>query len=383
MRIKSSSSRRVSLALLAAAALVARSAPVRTAQAPAVPAAAAAEKAEADLQFDAAAAKLYRIIEEDPRAADVPALRLRLARLLAITGETGRALLQAQQAKEQGADPLRAEATNLTTLLARRLRATAVFLPASTALPVRGLPSLDSPSAIDIHGNESLVADEGAGRAFRISGDVATPLPNVPDLSAAAYLPDGGIVSSGKQGLAIGATTFSGTWGGKPRQVHKVRAIAAVGPDELVIVDRDYDGVLRCQVAKASCVPWGVPGKARTVKVGASGFVYVLDDHEEAVRVLDRNGRPVAAVGGQGSQKLNAIDIAVDSAHGLYVLDRQTRRVEAYLLRSTGAGALSIVPLAGAAVRQDLVKNPAALGITADGSVLVAGRGEPRLVKLQ
>src|SRR4051794_34998951 len=96
MRIKSSSSRRVSLALLAAAALVARSAPVRTAQAPAVPAAAAAEKAEADLQFDAAAAKLYRIIEEDPRAADVPALRLRLARLLAITGETGRALLQAQ-----------------------------------------------------------------------------------------------------------------------------------------------------------------------------------------------------------------------------------------------------------------------------------------------
>ena len=100
--------------------------------------------------------------------------------------------------------------------------------------------------------------------------------------------------------------------------------------------------------------------------------------------MLDPTGKVIAALGG-GAQKYGEIvDIAVDRAWGLYVLDKETRRLDLVSLRADRANAISIVSMASALVPNDgdtSLKNPSALGILPDGTVIVAGRGTTRVLR--
>ena len=352
-------------------------------------------KAESALRFDLATDRLYQLIVEHPSSPDAWSARTRLAKLLALIGEVPSALLECQALRNEtpAEHALRQPAFDMATLLARRLRVATSppYFSGAGGVVLRGMPATDEPTHIDVAPSGNLlIADAGLGRAFAVTAGVATVLPTGQDVTAAAFMSDGRTVTADKAGIAIGgarALWFNGTWGGKVRQMKKTRSLAALSTGDLLVVDKDYDGLLRCK-SDGTCVVWGPPGKLRAVTVGASDFVYLLDDKQQSVRVLDPTGRVVATIGPMfGGVKFGEIvDIAVDRAFGLYILDKETRRVEILALRADRANALTMVPVGFAMVPQDGesgMKNPSAIGVMPDGSVLVAGRSSARLLGFQ
>lgn len=351
--------------------------------------------AEAALRFDVATARLYQIVVEHPRSADAWPARARLAKLLALAGEWPTSLLECQGLRnELPADhAFRQPAFDLATTMARRLRLAgyAAYFSGATSAALRGLASTDESTHIDVAPNGNmLIADSGQGRAVAVTAGVAATLPTGQDVTAAAFMPDGRTITADKTGIAIGggkAAWFSGAWGGKTRQLKKTRSLAAMSNGDLLVVDKDYDGLLRCKV-EGTCVPWGPLGKARVVAVGASDFVFVLDDKQQAVRVLDNTGRVAVVMGPTfaGLHLGEVVDIAVDRAYGLYILDKQTRRIEILTLRVDRTNSVSVVSLGFALVPSEgelALKNPSALAVMPDGSVVVAGRSAPRLLRFQ
>jgi hypothetical protein len=356
-----------------------------------------AAKAEGDLRFESAIDRLYELLIEHPGTADALTARLRMARLLAVTGSLPQAILECQLLRDELPmdHPLRAEALALATVLARRLRASpssgapyfAIFEP----VPARGVQALDEPRALVFEGESRFVLlDEGAGRVYRVGAESASPVASPQDPTAAAVMPDGTLVMAGKTGLmtvpASRTIQLSGTWGGKARQAKKVRSMAALSDGSLLVVDRDYDGVLRCQLSSGACAPWGPIGKYRVVKVGPTDWVYLLDDRGQGVRVIDASQRAITLVGPvAGVTKLEKIgDIAVDAAHGLCLLDTDLKRILIVHLKTGADGRIGPMLTATVALPQEgerAVKNPTAIGVSPSGSVYVAGKSSPRMMR--
>ncbi len=178
------------------------------------------------------------------------------------------------------------------------------------------------------------------------------------------------------------------TWGGKSHPLKRARAMAVNSKGDLFLVDREYDGLLRCAAGATTCAPWSAPGKLRTVKVGPSNFVVTLDDKQQVVRVFDDTGKLVTSLGPVfGTTKFEKIsDVAIDSAYALYLLDADLRRVEVGALRTQGDGRISVEPVGGMAIPVEgdrAIKNPTALMVSASGAVLVAGKSVPRLLRFR
>jgi len=394
--------------LLALAALAA-AAPVLRAQAPAPSLLAQARQAEAAYQFDLALDRLYVLEIEQPRTPDALAGRLQLARLLALANDLPAAMLQCQTLRDElpaagpGAqagsnDRARQQALDFATSLARRLRirnAGTAFYGAPEAFAPRGLPQVDDPTGlIDAGDGSLLVVDQGADKLFRITGDAATPIASagVQDPNAAAPIGEGAIAIGTKNGLVSlppGKTVpATGTWGGKPHPVKRARAMAVNSKGDLFIVDREYDGLLRCAAGSAACAPWGPVGKLRTVKVGPSDFVVTLDDKQQVVRVIDDAGRTVTSVGPMfGATKLEKIaDVAIDGAYAVYLLDSDLKRIEVGALRAQSDGRISAEPVGSVTIPIEgdrAIKNPTALFVSPSGTILVAGKSVPRLLRFR
>lgn len=358
-----------------------------------------AREAEAAYQFDLALDRLYALELEQPRTPEALAGRLHLARLLALANDLPAAILQCQALRDElpAGQRERELALDLATSLARRLRGKGGVLAygASEAVPARGLTSLDEPSALINEPDGSfLLVDQGAGKLYRVAGDAATPVGSgtAQEPGAAVRLSDGTLVIGSKNGMVAvpagkGVPT-TGTWGGRTRLLKRVRAMAVNSKGDLFIVDRDYDGLLRCTSGAAACSPWSTAGKLRTVKVGSSDFVYALDDKQPVVRVFDDNGRLVTAVGPLfGATKLEKItDIAVDAAYALYLLDADLHRIEVGALRVTADGRLTAEPLGSVTVPPEgdrAMKNPSALTVTPSGVLLVAGKSASPLLRFR
>jgi hypothetical protein len=356
-----------------------------------------AVKAETELRFDTAADRLYRLLIEQPRAPEAAAARMVLGRLLALSGDLAGALAEYQSLRDElpPEHPLRATEIGVATTVARRLRATtntASYFKGMNLLSAKGLPTLNDPTSVDVHPSGAiLLVDSGNGLAYRVDGETAMPIAGMQEIAAATFMPDGTIAVAGKTGIAIGTgkpAVFGGTWGGRARQVKKVRALASMAGGDLLVVDRDYDGLLRCKPSAATCAPWGPVGKLRTVKVGVSDFVYLLDDHQQSVHVVDQGGRSITTIGPVlGSMKLGeVVDLAVDSAYGIYLADKQTRRVLVLTLRSGVANAVTAETVASVILSPEgerSIKNPSALGVTPDGALVVAGRSVAHLFKFE
>jgi hypothetical protein len=358
-----------------------------------------AAEAETELRVEAAMDRLYALVITQPRSADVPLARIRLARLLALTGELPRAVLQCQLVRQDPAADaaLRSQALDLGTVLARRLRAgpspASLYFPTFEPLAARGVQSLDRPRTIEFAGEGWFALfDEGAGRVYRVSGEGATMVPAPQDPSAVALLRDGTIAIAAKPGLVAGpaarAVLLGGTWAGKARQAKKVESMAALPDGSLLALDNDFDGVLRCQPSTGACTPWGPAGKYRVVRVGPTGWVYLLDDKGQSVRVLALSQRQLAVVGPMlGSARLEGIeDIAVDGAHGLYLLDTKLQRVLLTHVQSRPDGRIDVVLSAAIAVPRDgdrALKNPSAIGVSPDGGLYIAGRSPSRIMRFR
>ncbi len=400
----SSFAERVGVAVLAAALVaIPDPAPAQSAAQAAAPAAAVplidqAAAAEAELRIAAAIDRLYLLLIEHPGTGDALAARLRLARLLALTGDVPQAVLQCQLLRnELPADhPLRNEALELATLLARRLRsgqAGQAYFPAFEAVASRGVQALDEPRTIVFeHENRLLLLDEGAGKLYRVAADGSTLLSVPQEPAAVAVLPDGSVLVAGKTGLAPVPPTrtiaLSGTWGGKVRQVKKIRSMAALRDGNLLVIDRDYDGVLRCLPANGACQPWGPPGKFRVVRVGPTGWVYLLDDRGQGVRVLDASQKAITIVGPTaGSAKLGRVeDIAVDGGHGLYLLDKDLKQVFVLHMRAQPDGRIAAGLSASVMVPQEgdrALKNPSAIAVSPSGQVYLGGKSSARVMRFR
>jgi len=380
------------------------------AQAPARPAAAAspaagdsllsqAIQAESDFRFDIAMDRLYGLLLEQPGAPDAPAARLRLAKLLALTGDWPAAILECQLLRDESPaeSPQRSQAIEIATALARRLRVTggieSAYFPTFEPLPAKGLPATDEPRSIVFEGEGRFVLlDEGAGRVFRATADAATSAAAPQDPTAVTVMPDGSVLVFGKTGLtAVGTpqtVQLSGTFGGKARQLKKVRSMAALSNGDLLVIDKDYDGLIRCQYPSGTCAVAGSVGKQRVVKVGASDWCYLLDDRGQALRVLDASQKLIASFGPSiGAARLERVeDIAVDGVHGLYLLDRDLKRVTVVTMRATLDGKVSGTAVGSFLVPQDgpsALKNPWSVGASPGGSVVLAGKGAARVMRLR
>ena len=343
-----------------------------------------AASAEAEFKFDVAADRLYQIVVEQPRSPDAWTARARLARLLALSGDLSAALLECQALRSElpPDHPLGQPVLGLATTLARRLRVTVtpMYFGNMSARLLQGLASTDEPSHIDVSAAGNIVmADAGQGRAYVVGSDSVSTVPSGADLTTAVLLADGRVLTADKAGISIAgarAAWLTGTWAGKTRQLKKTRSLSVTSNGDLLVIDRDYDGLLRCK-AEGPCVPWGPPGKLRVVATGASDFVFILDDKPQIVRVLDNTGRVVVVIGPVfGGVKFGEIaDIAVDRAYGLYVLDKQTRRIEILTVRADRTNGVSVVQTGWAMVPAEgpsALKNPTAIGVMPDGAVLVA-----------
>jgi hypothetical protein len=355
-----------------------------------------AAQAERELRFDVAADRLYRILLDRPHTPDAASARMALGRLLALSGDAAAALLQYQSLRDDlpADDPLRKTELDLATTLARRLRAAAnaSFFRGPNPVMAKGVGAMNEPTNVAFQATGAfLLVDAGKGLAYHAEGGTASVVPDVQDVTAAAFLPDGRVAVAGKGGLSITGgkpVIFTGTWGGQAHQVKKVRALAATTAGELLAVDRDYEGVLKCRLAEATCGPWGPPGKVRTVKVGVSGFVYLLDDNQQSVRVVDPAGRLIVAIGPVlGPTKLDeVVDIAVDAFYGIYLLDRQLRRVQIVVLKSGASNQVTAELLGSVGLDAEgdrPIRNPSAIGLTPDGALLVAGRSMSRLFRFE
>ena len=353
-----------------------------------------ARQAESDHRYGAATERLYQLVIEHPRSPEAWQARARLAWIRALTGDLSAALLQCQALRNELPDghPLRQPVFELATILARRMRAPLrpPYFADSTAFGLRGLAQTDEPVRLetDSAGNLLLV-DAGSGR-IALERPVV-PAPVGTEIEAAAFMADGRLAVAGKTGISIAGAPpawWSATLGGKARQLKKIRSMAFTAGGDLIAVDRDYAGVLRCKAGGTACAPWGPAGKARAVAVGASDFVFILDDRQQSVRVADSTGRQVAVVGPitGGVTFREIVDIAVDRAFGLYVLDKQNRRLDILTLRADAADGLSVVPAGFVIIPSEgalALKNPSAVGVMPDGSVVVGGRSSARLLRFQ
>lgn len=360
---------------------------------------AAAVKAEADFRFDVATDRLYALLIEQPGTPAALAARLRLARLLALAGDLQAAILECQLLRGEVApdSPLRQQALEMATVLGRRLRAaaapTTAYFSAFEPWPARGIQSIDEPRTIMFEAEGKFVLlDEGAERVYRLGPDTGAQVAAPQEPTAATVLADGTVLVFGKTGLASVPVSrpvvLTGLQGGKIRQFKKVRSIAALSNGDVLAIDKDYDGLMRCQYPAGTCAPVGSVGKQRVVKVGASDWTYLLDERGQALRILDANQRQIAAFGPMiGTVKLERVeDICVDSVHGLYLLDRDLKRVTVVNLRATSDGKLSAQVVGSFQVPQEGergLKNPWAIGVAPGGSLVLAGKGAPRVMRLR
>lgn len=356
-------------------------------------------KAEADSRFDLAIDRLYALVIEQPGSPDALTARLRLARLLALSGDLQPAILECQLLRDEVGpeNPLRQQAVEMATTLGRRLRAAASpstpYFSTFEPWPSRGIQSIDEPRTVIFEGEGRFVLlDEGAQRVYRVGLDNGAQVAAPQEPTAAAVLPDGNVLVFGKTGLATVPASrpvqLTGTQGGKSRQFRKVRSMAALSNGDLLAIDSDYDGLIRCQYPAGTCAPAGSVGKQRVVKVGASDWSYLLDERGQALRILDANQRQIAAFGPMiGTVKLERVeDVAVDTVHGLYLLDRDLKRVSVVNLRATPDGKISAVVAGSFLVPQEGergLKNPWAIGAAPGGSVVLAGKGAARIMRLR
>jgi hypothetical protein len=237
-----------------------------------------------------------------------------------------------------------------------------------------------------------VLLDEGAERVYRVGQDTGAQVAAPQEPTATTVLADGSVLVFGKTGLvsipASRAVQLTGLQSGKTRQFKKVRSMAALSNGDLLVIDRDYDGLIRCQYPAGTCAPAGSVGKQRVVKVGASDWTYLLDERGQALRILDASQRQIAAFGPMiGTVKLERVeDIAVDPVHGLYLLDRDLKRVSVINLRATSDGKLSALATGSFLVPQEGergLKNPWAIGAAPGGSLVLAGKGAPRVMRLR
>ncbi len=353
-----------------------------------------ATKAEAQYQIDRAIDRLYELVLEHPRTPESQAGRLRLARLLALAGDTSSAMLQCQSLRNETAPDSveRQAALDLATTLARRLRASGAgggnpfYLKTEAVAAPSG--QFNEPTAIVADGPNSFVVVDTGGKRILKSGTGGVQLPRATEPTAAAVLPDGTLVVADRMGFWTSTSSAPAPYAARGRSLGKVRAIAANSRGDLFVADRDFDGVLRCQTGGTSCGSWGPPGKVRSIAVSKSDFVYLLDEGQQTIRVTDDSGKLLTAFGPMvGSTQLDkVVDIAVDAAYTVYILDGGAKRLHVGALRQAADGRISIQVIASITIPTEgepSIKNPSAIGVTASGAALVAGRGAARLLKLQ
>jgi hypothetical protein len=376
-----------------------------------------ARDAEAAYQFDVALDRLYTLQLEQPRSSDALSGRLLLARLLTLVNDLPAAILQAQALSDEpsATAPQRAQALDLATAAGRRLRSVGVQYKATENAASKGLVELKEPTAImPEQGGSFLIVDRGGKKVMRVADDtVSAVMAAQPEPTAAVQLPDGTLLvgvkpEKGKNGSIITQpagkpvpVTF--TEGGKMKPLTKVLAMAADSSGDVFIVAEDYNkGLLRCKAGAADCAPWGPPGELKTVKVGASDFVYTLDTDGKIIRVMDNSGKAMAALNqtldakaysatipnaaGTTYELKKIVDIAIDQTYTLYLLDAQQHKVVVVPLR-LDAGRLTAEVRGEVNISTDAstpfgIKNPSAIAVTPSGALIVAGEST-RLVRFR
>ena len=124
------------------------------------------------------------------------------------------------------------------------------------------------------------------------------------------------------------------------------------------------------------------------MRVGASDWIYLLDDRGQSVRVIDAAQRQITLIGPTlGGAKFGKIeDLAVDSAHGVYLLDGDLKRVHLAVMKAGPDGRVAAASLGSALMPQEgerALKSPTTIGVSPAGLAYVAGKGSARVMRFR
>lgn len=277
--------------------------------------------------------------------------------------------------------------------------------------------------------DDILLADAGNYRVRRIDAGIINTvagtsiLDGIPATTAFLNQPDG-LVLDGKGGFVIGDTgdsrvravpstgiianvTGTGVRGSDPGELWFPRGVAFDSQGNLYIADDYNDRVMRLPAGSAIMVAagngnegfGGDGGQANQatlnsptgVAVDTAGNVYVADNGNERVRMIDLNG-DISTLAGNGNPmflgdnapaknaQLDPNDVALDGAGNLYVADMYNHRIRKINLTTkiittvAGIGSPGYSGDGGPATSAQL-KFPTSMAVDAAGNLYIADEG--------
>ena len=186
------------------------------------------------------------------------------------------------------------------------------------------------------------------------------------NLASLSLTPDGELVVTAKLAVRIGRRNIHSFTipGQKPRPLEQLTSALVLPGGDVLVADKKRKGIFRFDSDYNYIGPFPDNREREITRLvrDEEGGIVCLDAKAKTIRIYDATGRPLRSIAARGSgyELKRPVDIAVDAALNIYVVDSQAGVFvigrQGQLLATLGAGQL---------------REPVALTLEPGGSVLV------------
>jgi TolA-binding protein len=210
------------------------------------------------------------------------------------------------------------------------------------------------------------VASNKTNSAVPFTDGRAGPSITGKDLASLSLTPDGEIVVTAKLAVRIGRRNIHGFTlpGQKPRPLEQLTSALVLPGGDVLVADKKRKGIFRFDSDYNYIGPFPDNREREITRLvrDEEGGIVCLDGKTRTIRIYDATGKPLRSIAARGSgyELKRPVDIAVDAALNIYVVDSRAGVFvigrQGQLLATLGAGQL---------------REPVALTLEPGGSVLV------------
>lgn len=341
-------------------------------------------------QFEPAVDAYFQVIVDHPKSDWASGARLGVGRSYVRLGQAVEAMTQFQEVRNLDPDSTEAvEALDWLTLLFRFYGAPMLGEAIAYRRDASFRPQLKDDfkdvKAVRISNSGVHLLERGRDRVltFDWTGQFAGSR-QAPDPYGLFVDPRGDLVIANEKGLTIDGrpAIFSVPAEDGPEQLEKIRWAARDRLGEIYIYDDDEKKVLRFSSngELLGAFPDANRREVLAIEIDAVGNVILLEDGDRDVQVFAPGGRTVARIQTKrGRPKLEkAVDIALDPAGYLYVLDEDEGKIAVY-----DAAYQPVTLLTQQNLGQGALRKPVSLDVGPAGDLYVYDDREKALVHLQ
>jgi tetratricopeptide (TPR) repeat protein len=211
------------------------------------------------------------------------------------------------------------------------------------------------------------------------------PMRKIEDIALAR---DGKLYSITEDRIDLGAGTpvpLSISIGGRPKNLDKLRSIAADERGDVYLLDQDT-GILRGTISGAGLTLTLLsPMRGRLLRMDGRGHLFVVSADGKSIQIFAREGKIIGSIAPVQipGKEPDVEHIALDALNHLYVLDGNTNSIQIYTILEGSAGFDK--QRAGSMVldQQPQYKNLKVIGVSASGEVYAVGKGEDSWIWLR